>query len=339
MHIKNLLIQPLAFRSQFPIYPSLSNAFEYWLMKNTQYPTCYIRHTNRCVVLGANQLAFAECNLKKMELDNVKLIRRKSGGGAVYLDSGNSLFGIVGNKADVTQQIFTDILTSSIYNVFDVIATPTGKNDISVDMEQFERSSNTIKRKVSGLAYNMDGNNMLCHACTLVDCDIDQFQLYLTPNQKKIESHHVKSMDKRVVNLKHFDWTKTRIDLENELINSFFDKYIETNNKHKTIINIDAVQLLEIPDVKKIYEDLSSDEFIYGKNVKYNKKISEKFPWGFIELFLNIENNKIISISVNTDCLDVLFPNKVIDLLKDKYITNIEQCDDTKLNDVSQLLQ
>ena len=308
-------------------------------MKNTQYPTCYVRHTNRCVVLGANQLAFAECDLKKMKLDNVKLLRRKSGGGAVYLDSGNSLFGIVGNKADVTRQVFTDILTSSIYNVFDVIAIPTGKNDISIDVKQFECSPNPINRKVSGLAYNVDGNNMLCHACTLIDCDIDQFQLYLTPNQKKIGSHHVKSMDKRVVNLKQFDATKTRVDLENKLIDSFFDKYIGTNNKYKTIIDIDAEQLLKIPDVKKIYEDSSSDEYLYGKNIKYNKTVSEKFSWGFIELFLDIENNKIVNISVNTDCLDTLFPNKVIHLLKDKYITNIEQCDDTKLNDVIQLLQ
>jgi lipoate-protein ligase A len=282
------LTQPLIFRSLQPIYPSLTNAFEYWLMKNTSYPTCFLRYTNECVVLGANQLAFAECNLKQMENDNIKLIRRKSGG-AVYLDSGNCLFGIVGNKIDVTQNIFSNILTKSINTTFDVDAIPTGKNDISininlldipkeelVDYLSLKNPPIIIQKKVAGLAYNIDKDCMLCHACIMINCNSHKFPLYLTPNQKKLKSHHIKSMDKRTVNLAQFNISKTRTHLENQLIKTFADTYMDGNYTDK-IIDIYSEDMLSIPDVKKIYDEQTSNDFVYGKNLKYNKRISKKF--------------------------------------------------------------
>jgi lipoate-protein ligase A len=312
---KNIFTRPLVFRATQPCYPSITNAFELWLMSQTPYPTCFIRTTDECVVIGSNQLAQAECNLKKMKEDNVKLIRRKSGGGAVFLDQGNCLFGMVGNDKEVTTQKFLDVLTKSIDNTFEVKSVPTGKNDVSIN-----------GNKIAGLAYRLDKDRFLCHACILVSANVSKLPLYLTPNQKKIESHHIKSVDKRVVNLCDFAKNKSRGDLENQLIKVFAETYISNMDCGDYIVNVDEKYMLSIPEVKKIYEEQSTDEYLYGKkNLKYNQQVSHKFPWGFIELYLQVNSGVVIDVTINTDCLDTDIPRELEALLKNMCIENISE--------------
>lgn len=301
---------PAIVRAIEPFLPNVHLPMEMWMFKNAANPVCFIRTNPRSIVIGSGQLAQAECNLKKMKEDNIPLIRRKSGGGAVYLDEGNCMVGIFGNRGDVTKEICQKIMCDAISETFSVNAYITGKNDIKVE-----------GLKVAGLAYQQNKDNFLAHACILVDADLTQLSKYLTPHQKKIESHGIKSVDQRVMNLCKFNGGKRKIDLEKSLEQKFNEIWpVSRENNYY----ITGPEMLKIEDVNENHKLLTDPEYLYGKNIHYNMRINHKFKWGFVDLFLTIKNKTITNIEVSTDCLDVNFKSELI-----KCLTNW----DVKIND------
>jgi lipoate-protein ligase A len=318
------------------ICPSIHLPMESYLMKNCKYSSCFLRTNPKSVVIGLGQLAQAECNLMKMKEDNIKLIRRSSGGGAVFLDEGNCMFGLFGSnneKDGVTINKFNNILTKAINNTFGVNSIPTGKNDISVD-----------GIKVAGLAYNKTKDKFLCHACILVDANTSLLPFYLTPNQKKIEANSVKSIEKRVINLKEFNKTKTREDLEKTIIEEFYKEYILNKFDLKlddTIKNLLEKDMLNIEDVQKMNLYMNTDEYLYGKSFKYNMRMCHKFLWGFVEIYMDIDRNIIKNIIVNTDCLDITIPTIIKELLLNKNINEISPKKEQRqeINDIISMIK
>jgi lipoate-protein ligase A len=298
------------------ICPSIHLPMEKYLMGHAIHPSCFIRTNPKSVVIGSNQLAQAECNLAALKRDNIKLIRRQSGGGAVFLDEGNCMFGLFGDAEKVTINDFNNILTSAINKTFGVDSYPTGKNDISVD-----------GHKVAGLAYHKNKNKFLCHACILVNANTSLLPLYLTPNQKKIESKCVKSIDKRVINLCEFDKSKTRVNLEDAISEEYFEKFLRefSNNidYNAVVIKLSSNDMMDIEEVKKMNLEMNNDEYLFGNKFEYNMKISRKFSWGFIELYLKLNTDIIVDVVVNTDCLDVTIPKELKELIINKNIKNL----------------
>jgi len=58
----------------------------------------FLWRNSDCVIIGRNQNPWVECNVRKLKEDNVKLVRRHSGGGAVFQDLGNSIFTFMSSK-------------------------------------------------------------------------------------------------------------------------------------------------------------------------------------------------------------------------------------------------
>lgn len=302
--------------------PSLHLPFEKYLMTNINYPSCFIRTNPPSIVLGANQIAKIECNLNKIKMNNIKLIRRFSGGGAVYLDEGNCMFGLFGPSDKITADIFTYILTSAINKTFNVKSISNGKNDIFVD-----------GYKVADLTYNKNNDNFLCHACISVNTEISALTNYLTPHQKKIMS-----VDKKVVNLTKYNKLATRGDLENELMVQFckeFNCILNVNN-----INVDKI--LTIKEVADNYDKMNNYDYLYGKHFKYNLAVSEKFSWGFIQIFMTITNFMIINAEINTDCLDVEFPTTILNNILLQTVNDLDdklnENQSDKLNDIYRMI-
>lgn len=136
-----------------------------------------------------------------MKRDSVKLSRRKTGGGAVYHDFGNTCFSFFtpyekDQKLDyrsVNNQIIIDALQG-----LNIKAEISGRNDLISE-----------GRKFSGSAYRLHlgnkdgiGRKSLHHGTVMFDVDLKALQKYLNPNKKKLESKGVDSVISRVINLK-----------------------------------------------------------------------------------------------------------------------------------------
>jgi lipoate-protein ligase A len=135
-----------------------------------------------------------------MKKDNVKLSRRKTGGGAVYHDLGNTCFSFLTpydkeQKLDyrtINNQIILDALSK-----LQVKAEVSGRNDMVVDGKKF-----------SGSAYRLflggkdgDGKKSLHHGTIMFSVNFNALQKYLNPNKKKLESKGIDSVISRVANL------------------------------------------------------------------------------------------------------------------------------------------
>ena len=128
------------------------------------------------------------------------LARRKSGGGCVYQDLGNSVFSFINPVGDFAKEDFktmnNEVLIQSLKS-FGITGEASGRNDLVVD-----------NRKVSGSAYKLklgrkdgSGRRSLHHGTMLLDLELGALGKYLNPNKKKLESKGVDSVVSRVMNL------------------------------------------------------------------------------------------------------------------------------------------
>jgi lipoate-protein ligase A len=89
----------------------------------------YLWRNAPSVILGRNQNPYKECRLEEMEKRNVTLVRRHSGGGAVFHDLGNTNFSFVGPKARHSKERNCSILLQSLRD-FGINAELKGRNDV-----------------------------------------------------------------------------------------------------------------------------------------------------------------------------------------------------------------
>lgn len=138
--------------------------------------------------------------MQKLEEDKVVLARRKSGGGCVYQDLGNSVFSFINPIEDFGTQDFKTLNNELLIDAlkqFGIAAEASGRNDMVVD-----------GRKISGSAYKLklgrkdgSGRRSLHHGTMLLDLELGALGKYLNPNKKKLESKGVDSVVSRVMNL------------------------------------------------------------------------------------------------------------------------------------------
>lgn len=270
--------QPIVVKGSL-MNPNVGLSLGQYLYHNAKSPTCFTVRYPKSIIIGNFQLAQAECNLSRLKEDGVQLVRRGSGGGAVYIDEGNCMFSLTGSLEQLTQPIAHKILCKGIDSTFSVQSRFTGKNDVKVD-----------DFKVAGWAYNMKGSEnsrrLLAHACILVDSDLSRLPIYLTPNQKKLASHGTASVDQRVTNLVRFNPNKSVSDLEKTLIEEFLDQFPpSTHSRSEITVEMDEAIALSIPEVKQTYLEMSDKARLLRKINAYNMRISHKFSFGFVELF------------------------------------------------------
>lgn len=146
------------------------------------------------VIIGRNQVLEAEVNLEYCRDHDVKVVRRKSGGGCVYSDKGNTMISFISRRGDVSAvfERYLSALTGCLRSL-GLKAEKSGRNDILVE-----------GRKVSGNAFQQLPDRSIVHGTLLYDTDFKALEESIRPPVEKLERHGVASVRQRVENLKTY---------------------------------------------------------------------------------------------------------------------------------------
>lgn len=151
---------------------------------------------NPSVIVGVHQNAYAEVNFPYLEENKIQLVRRTSGGGAVYHDYGNLIFEniIIGDDEHFGDYAyFAKPIIDALHDMGATGVEMRGRNDIVVDGKKF-----------SGMTMFKVGDSYAAGGTLMFDLDMDTASKVLTPEQDKLESKGVKSVNKRITNIKPY---------------------------------------------------------------------------------------------------------------------------------------
>lgn len=142
--------------------PYFNLAFEHYLFrKELRFDHVLFTWRNRnSVVIGRNQNAWQECDLQQMRRSGTPLVRRESGGGAVYHDMGNALFSVIMPRAEFHRDKYLILVQRALANL-DISATLNNRHDLLID-----------GRKVSGSAYKLVNSRAYHHGTMLIETDL-----------------------------------------------------------------------------------------------------------------------------------------------------------------------
>lgn len=253
---------------------------------------------DKTVVIGKNQNAFTEVDNKVAERYGVKISRRITGGGAVYHDLGNVNYSYI------------DPCSTSNEIDFESYAIPMIKALASMGVKVKLSGRNDIETldglKISGSAQHRVGNRVLHHGTLLFSSDLNFMSKVLTPSAQKLKSKAVKSVKKRVVNVKELCSTLTVSDFIST-VKAFIIKEF----------NAEEIIAPKNHEIDTLYARNSSYRWIFGEKsmvVDYQKANSKRYDFGSVDVALSLSGDVIKSIKITGD----FFGQEDVSLLEQK---------------------
>ena len=209
---------------------SVEELFTRYIRKDE--PVLMLWQTEKTVMLGNNQVVEAEVDLEFALTSEIQIVRRSSGGGAIYTDSGTVLYTVIEPLISDTGTHRERVASSVIKALgkIGVTAVREGRNDILID-----------GKKISGFAQYTSANHVCTHGSLLYDTDLDTLTSVLIPNASKLQPKGIASIRSRVTNIKPYMKEKYTVDefirlLKNELLNNQSYKVHELNTMENEII-------------------------------------------------------------------------------------------------------
>ncbi|HBV67873.1 MAG TPA: lipoate--protein ligase [Clostridiales bacterium] len=263
------------------IDPHYNLAFEEYVFKNLSRDEEFVLlwRNGPSIIVGKNQNTVEEINMEYVKENNINVVRRVTGGGAVYHDLGNLNFSFIVN-AESDEKIDFKTYNIPIIKALEKIGVKcdlSGRNDLVID-----------EKKFSGIAQSINKGRVLNHGTLLFDSKLDTLSKALNVKRDKIESKGVKSVSSRVTNIKPYISEDIDVlEFKQVLLNNIFEFFGQ------------PVEIYELSDEDKrniqkmVDERYGTWEWNFGRSPKFNYKCYSRFAGGCVEARLQVENGLI----------------------------------------------
>ena len=239
-----------------------------------------------CVYLGVNQNAYAEINLDYAEKNNIKIVRRLSGGGCVYQDMGNINFSFFSNASGeniLNFEYYTKPVINALKNL-GIEAELKGRNDLLINGVKISGNAQCVyNSKISP-----GTKRILHHGTVLFDADMTKLSQVLNADEEKIKSKSIKSVRSRVANVA--DCLPEDKKIAAGQFKDYLEDYIVSENNCK-IYNFTEEDIKNIQYLTDNY--YCTSKFIYGTNLKYSFRNKKYYNFGTVEICFNVNNAEI----------------------------------------------
>ena len=252
-------------------------AMEEYFLKNTNEDIFLLWQNENSIIVGKNQNTLSEINYDYVKENNIKVVRRLSGGGAVFHDLGNINFTFISCNDNSFSDFkkFTMPIVEALKEL-NVHAEFSGRNDLLIDGQKF-----------SGNAQYNYKNKVMHHGTLLFSSEINDLSNALKVKPSKFQGKSVKSVKSRVTNISsHLDKKMTVLEFKDYLMD-FINKRDE--NSHFYELNDKDVE-----SINKLVEDkYSTWEWNFGYSPKYSLYNEVKYPGGNLEFSLDVHDGLI----------------------------------------------
>lgn len=273
--------------------PRINLAIEEYALKtmDVEKDSFFLFYINEpAIIIGKNQNTIEEIDTDYVDINGVHVVRRLSGGGAVYHDHGNLNYSfITKDDGDSFRNFkkFTQPIVDALKEM-GVDAELSGRNDILAG-----------GRKISGTAQFTTRGRMYSHGTLMFNSEIDAVVSALKVRKDKIESKGIKSIRSRVANITEFmDKPMSIEEFKLTLLHSIFG-----GEEHVQTIELTEEDWVNINALSK--ERYGNWEWNYGKSPAFNMSHSERFPTGGIDVRLQVKNGVIEDANIYGDFFGV----------------------------------
>ena len=254
-------------------------AEEYVARRMCDADDCFMMwQVDKSVVCGRNQLIETEVNLDYCRAHDIKVYRRKSGGGCIYADLGNVMLSYITSQQQVNLAYnnYVNLIEFALLRM-GIKARATGRNDILVD-----------EKKVSGTAFYGVAGRSIIHGTLLYDTNLQHISAAITPPKQKLQSKGVASVRQ------HITLLKDHTDL------SFRD----IRRQMRQILCRDELPLTDadVVAIRELERSYQSPDFLWGKNPSCTATASQRFEGvGTVEAHIDLRQNVIRRVTLKGD--------------------------------------
>ena len=268
--------------------PYYNMAFDEYCLESLSInePVFYLWQNRPAVIVGFNQEVNTEVNLDYLKENGIDLVRRVTGGGAVYHDLVNLNYTIVGRSEDLERDYpeYASIMAKALQSL-GVPATLSGRNDILVE-----------GRKVSGFAKRVCKNRLMVHGTLMYNVDVDVLTKVLNPSNTKLQSKGIASVRSRVANLCEYLPNIPDIQTFSKQLEEILSHHYQDTEYQLSEEDLANIQLLT--DQK-----FATWEWNYGRSPKATLTHSARLACGTVEIHLTLAENRISSCRFGGDFL------------------------------------
>lgn len=243
------------------------------------------------IVIGKNQNAYEELDLDYTKEQKIKVVRRMSGGGAVYHDLGNLNFTVIKRDGELQKNDFSFFALPVIQclSYYGIDADFNGRNDILIEGKKF-----------SGNAQYFSGNKVLHHGTLLFSSDLSVLSKALRVKRSKMESKGIKSVESRVVNIRDYIGEDVTLEKFSHTLAAFLSG--GSGNKSQ-VYSLTSEEQREVETLKE--KKYGTWKWNFGQSPEMDCKKEKRFPAGEIAADIRVEEGTIKRIRITGDFFEV----------------------------------